>query len=256
MRNIIVTGGSRGIGAATCKKFLDAGDRVLIISRTEPEYLNSGDWGERAVWCKCDVTDGAQIDAVFDRLDSEFGGKIDVVVNNVGVQVAKTVDETTDEEWDWLTAINITATFRFARQAIRRMRAAGKGSIVNIGSIAGDTSDYYLPLYSASKGWVHSFTRALATDHGKHGIRANAIGPTWTMTEMSQVFFDSEPDPAAARAGVTSRHPLGRLAEPDDIADAVIWMASDQSKYVNGQCLMVDGGMTVASSVNPDTDLG
>ena len=253
---VLVTGASRGIGASISRRFLNEGARVLIVSRSRPEYLEAPDWNGRACWCKTDVAKAGDVDAVFDYLDTEFGGRLDVLINNVGVQLDKTIDETSDEEWAWINSINMGGTFRFSRHAVRRMRKAGHGVIVNIGSIAGETADYGLPLYSASKGWVHAFTRAMATDHGRHGIRCNAVCPTWTMTEMSTMFFDSEPDPAAARQGIARRHPLGRLAEPEDIAGACAWLASPDAAFVNGQLITVDGGMGAASAVNPEFDLG
>lgn len=248
-KTVIVTGASQGIGAAICEQFLTAGATVIQACRSKPVNHHSN-----AYWQPTDLGDPAQIDALFDRIINDFG-QLDVLINNAGVQLAKTVDMTSNEEWQWLSDINMRAPFMCCRRAVQIMKKQGKGAIVNIGSIGGITADHELAIYNASKAWMHGLTKAIATDHGKQGIRCNAVCPTWTMTEMSTEFFDAEPNPKAARQGVSRRHPLQRLANPDEIAHACLWLASDQASFISGQLLSVDGGMTASSAVDPVIDI-
>ena len=249
-RSAIVTGGSRGIGHSIVERFLDEGARVIVASRSAPAVTD-----HRLHWVETDVSKSVQVDRLFEKAKAHFSGKLDILVNNAGVQLAKTIDETTDIEFEWLNATNIKGCFECCRAAVRWMRAQGGGSIVNIGSIATQTADRELAAYSASKAWLQGLTRAIATDHGPHNIRCNAVCPTWTMTEMSIEMFEMEPDPAKAQAGVERRHPLGRLATTDDIANACVWLASDKASFISGQCLTVDGGMSAGSPIDPAIDL-
>ena len=249
-KRVLITGASQGIGAAIAQQFLAAGARCILASRSKPDYLPH----ENAHWIATDLADPAQIESLFDQLETAFGG-LDVLINNAGVQLAKTVDTTTDEDWQWLSNINMRAPFMCCRRAVQIMKKQGNGAIVNIGSIGGITADHELAIYNASKAWMHGLTKAIATDHGKHGIRCNAVCPTWTLTEMSTEFFDAEPDSAAARQGVSRRHPLQRLAQPEEIAQACLWLASDQASFISGQLLSVDGGMTASSAVDPVIDI-
>ncbi len=253
-RTAIVTGGSRGIGAAIVQRFLHEGADVLVACRSEPEAYTDGAWGSRGGWRATDISKPADIEALFSTARERFNGKLDILVNNAAVQLAKTIDETSDEEWEWLNGINVQGSFLCSRAAVSWMRETGGGAIVNIGSIAAQTADREMAVYSASKAWLQGLTRAIATDHGRHGIRCNAVCPTWTMTEMSTAFFDMEADPEKAEAAAKRRHPLGRLAMPDDIAGACVWLASDEAAFVTGQCITVDGGLSAASPIDPEFD--
>lgn len=246
---VLITGASQGIGAAISKQFLDAGAITVMACRSKPddEHVN-------AHWYPTDLSQPEQIEQLFDKIEKNFA-RLDVLVNNAGVQLAKTIDETSDTEWQWLSDINMRAPFMCCRRAVQMMRQQDKGAIVNIGSVGGLTADHKLAIYNASKAWLHGLTKAIASDHGKHGIRCNAVCPTWTLTEMSTEFFAEEPDPEAAEAGVARRHPLKRLAKPDEIANACLWLASDQASFITGQLLSVDGGMTSSSAVDPEIDI-
>ena len=175
-------------------------------------------------------------------------GNLAVLVNNAGVQIEKTIVETSDEDWEVLMGANAKGVFNLCRAFIPMM--AERGSIINIGSISGNTADPGLALYNASKAFVHGLTRSIAVDHGPH-IRCNAICPGWIMTGMADVAFDLADDPAAARRDALARHPAGRFGAPEDIAAMAVWLASDEAGFATGQCYTMDGGMTAASPLNP-----
>jgi meso-butanediol dehydrogenase/(S,S)-butanediol dehydrogenase/diacetyl reductase len=175
-------------------------------------------------------------------------GEIDILVNNAGVQVEKTLLDTSDEDWEFLMGINARGVFLCCRELIPAMSKGG--SIINIGSIAGDIADHGLGLYNASKAFVHGLTRSVAVDHGP-AVRCNAICPGWIMTEMADAAFDQAQDPKAAKSDALARHPVGRFGEPEDIARLAVWLGSDQSSFATGQCYTLDGGLTAGSQLNP-----
>jgi meso-butanediol dehydrogenase/(S,S)-butanediol dehydrogenase/diacetyl reductase len=131
------------------------------------------------------------------------------------------------------------------------MAGNGGGTIINIGSISGDHADPSMALYNASKAFVHGLTRSIAVDHGHQGIRCNAICPGWIMTEMADAAFDLADDPDAAKADALARHAAGRFGQPQDIAHAALWLASDAASFITGQTLTIDGGLVAASPLRP-----
>jgi 2-keto-3-deoxy-L-fuconate dehydrogenase len=189
------------------------------------------------------VSDAAAVEA----LAAGFNG-LDILVNNAGVQIEKTVTDTSDDDWDLLMGANAKGVFLMCRALIPRM--ADGGSIINIGSISGQTADPGLALYNASKAFVHGLTRSIAVDHGPN-VRCNAICPGWIMTGMADAAFAVAADPDVAKKDALARHPAGRFGQPSDIAAMAAWLASDQSGFTTGQCFVVDGGLTAASPLNP-----
>ena len=129
------------------------------------------------------------------------------------------------------------------------MRDHGGGAIVNVGSVAGDTADHGLAVYNASKGAVHALTRAIAIDHGRDGVRCNAVRPGWIATAMAEGVFEQADDPAAMRSAAVARHPVGRLGSPGDVAAMVAWLVSDDAAFVSGSMFTVDGGLTAQSPI-------
>ena len=241
---VVVTGASSGIGLAVAERFVAAGARVLTGSRREPpEGLGR--------WVCTDVADPVQAGALVAAAVDAFG-RVDVVVNNAGVQVEKTVADTTDDEFDYVIGVNVRGVFNMCRAAVHQMRSqADGGVIVNVGSISGRVSDHGMAVYNASKAAVHGLTRSIAIDHGAEGIRCNAVLPGWIATPMADTAFDLATDPAAARAAAVERHPVGRLGRPEDVAALVLWLASDESSFVSGSLFTIDGGLTAQSPIAP-----
>ena len=190
----------------------------------------------------CDVSDPAAIARLVEAVAADHGGP-DVLVNNAAVEVDATVEETSVEQWDETLAVNVRAPGLLAAAAIPHMRAAGGGVIINVASIDGLWAEPALPAYCASKGALIAMTRALAIDHGRDGIRCVAICPSYVRTAMLEQFFESQADPAAALAGGVAMHPIGRLAEPADIADLAVFLASDRASFLTGHAYVADGGM-------------
>lgn len=243
-KTVIVTGGGRGIGRATVDRFLAAGALVVTCGRD----ARPGDLPQAVLWVQADLSRPGEAERVMLETRAQLG-PVSVLVNNAGMQIEKTVTETSDEDWDRLIGINCRALFAMCRAFIPQVPEAG-GSIVNLGSISGEVADPSMAIYNASKGFVHALTRSIAVDHGPK-IRCNAVRPGWIMTEMAEAGFALARDPAKAKADAVARHPAGRLGRPEDVAELILWLASNASGFVTGQCFTIDGGLTSASPLQP-----
>jgi meso-butanediol dehydrogenase/(S,S)-butanediol dehydrogenase/diacetyl reductase len=243
-RAAIVTGGSRGIGRAIVDRFLAEDVDVLTCGRGS----RPADLASKAIWVQADVSRTADAERIVAEAGERFG-EVGILVNNAGVQIEKTVTETTDEDWDLVMGVNARGTFNMCRAILPEMEKSG-GVIVNIGSISGVVSDPSMAVYNASKAFIHSLTRSIAIDHGPK-VRCNAVRPGWIVTAMVEDAFALAKNPAAAKADALARHASGRLGRPEDVANMVAWLASDQAQFVTGQCLTCDGGLTAASPLQP-----
>jgi NAD(P)-dependent dehydrogenase (short-subunit alcohol dehydrogenase family) len=240
----LVTGGSRGIGRAIVERLLTDGAQVLTCGRG----ARPADLPDAVAWATADVSDPASAERLVSAAHAAFG-HVSLLVNNAGVLVERTVLESTDADWDHVVGTNCRGVFSLCRAVLPGMAERG-GVIVNIGSISGLVADPSMALYNASKAFVHGLTRSIAVDHGP-AVRCNAVQPGWIQTEMADDGFALARDPDAARGDAVARHPAGRLGLPEDIANAVAWLASDEAGFVTGQCFTVDGGLTAASPLNP-----
>ena len=243
-KTAIVTGGSRGIGRAIVDRLHQDGLNIVTCGRGDrPDGLPN-----EIIWVKADITKLEDAIAVCQQARNTFGS-IDVLVNNAGTQVEKTIADSTDDDWQLVINTNCKGVFNMCREALKDM-ATSKGNIINIGSISGHVSDPSMALYNASKAFVHGLTRSIAIDHGPQ-VRCNAVCPGWIMTQMAEDGFALAKDPERAMSDALARHPVGRFGKPEDIANIISWLASDESSYVSGACMTVDGGMTSASPLNP-----
>lgn len=242
-KTALITGGRQGIGRAMVERFVSEGARVLTCGRGERPV----DLPESVLWQTADVSNKADAGALVDRAVAEFG-ELSILVNNAGVQIEKTVVETSDADWDLLMGANAKGVFLLCRGCIPVMSKGG--SIINIGSISATNADPGLALYNASKAFVQGLTRSIAVDHGPD-LRCNAIAPGWILTAMADDAFALANDPAAAKRDALARHPAGRMGKPDDIANLAVWLASDEAGFATGQVYTLDGGMTAASPLNP-----
>jgi NAD(P)-dependent dehydrogenase (short-subunit alcohol dehydrogenase family) len=238
-RVAIVTGGASGMGAATARRLASGGAHVVVVDRNADlaRTVASEIRGTPAVG---DVADSSFCDRVVgDAVDVH--GHLDVLVNAAGIIVRASGEDTTDDEWARIMGVNVSGTFYMCRAALRVMKPAASGAIVNFGSIWGDLGSAGVAAYCASKGAVHNLTRALAMDHAADGIRVNAVCPGEVNTPMLQS-ERSEPVTDQLLAQIASTVPIGRLADPDEIARVVCFLASDEASYMTGTMVSVDGG--------------
>ena len=239
-----ISGGAQGMGAAEAKMFAKEGAKVVISDVLEEEdkkiEAEINETGGEALFVRLDVTSESDWERAIDATVRRFG-KLDVLVNNAGVAVFVEPDDATVADWDRLMAINAKGVFLGTRAAIPEMRKAGGGSIVNISSTSGMIGQGYIhPAYNASKGAVRLLTKSTAIQYAKEGIRANSVHPGGTITPMTEE-RRSDQD---AYALTLSRTPMGRYAQPEEIAYGVLFLASDESSYVTGSELVIDGGFT------------
>lgn len=245
---VIVTGGSLGIGRAVCLRAAEQGANVAVTDVLENEgrevvktIQNAG--GQAEYW-HLDVTNEGEVNTVFGAVAARFG-RLDVLVNNAGIAgVSKPTDQVTETEWDRVMAVNVKGVFFCTKHAIPHLKRAGGGSIINLSSIYGIISAPDVPPYHASKGAVRLMTKTDALLYAGDRIRVNSIHPGFIWTPMVQGYLSSQGDVAAGRAAVDRLHPLGHMGEPDDIAYGVLYLASDESKFVTGTELVIDGGYT------------
>lgn len=244
----IVTGGSVGIGAAAAARMAGEGACVAIFDILDAEGRALAEAlfqeGLRAAYYHCDVSVETSVDAAIAAAVAEFG-RLDILVNNAGISGPnKPTHELTEAEWDRVQAINVKGVFFCTKHAIPHLKAAGGGSIVNLSSVYGLVSAPDVPPYHASKGAVRLMSKTDALLYAPDRIRVNSIHPGFIWTPMVQHFLQDAPDAAAARHATEALHPLGDLGEADDVAWGVVYLASDEAKFVTGAELVIDGGYT------------
>ncbi|WP_170544776.1 SDR family NAD(P)-dependent oxidoreductase [Ruegeria arenilitoris] len=250
-KTALVTGGRGGIGRAIVARFLREGARVYAADLTPEGSLAAHD-DDGSIFVKLDVTQEADAIAAMEQVGADTG-QLDILVNAAGIEIEKTIEETTLEEWSLSFAVNVTGTFLTSKHALPLMRKAAKGhtaSIINFGSYDGFIADPGLAAYCATKGAVHALTKAMACDHGPEGIRVNAICPGYVDTPMLQSFFTGDGSGGGGKTidqlqqAVRDVHPMRTYGTPDDIANLVNWLASDEARYASGQLWILDGGLS------------
>ena len=243
-KSIMITGAGGGIGSEMAYLLADNGAQIFILDLDEAKGQAVADAitakGQKAWFFKADVTSEADWKAAVD-FAIEKTGKLDVLVNNAGINIRKPVEEMNIDEWCTMMKVNTGSTFLGTKYAIPVMRKQGGGAIINTSSVCGLIGHKYTPeAYTASKGAVTLLTKAIASRYAKDGIRCNSIHPSTVYTPLVEVLF-KDPERKAERLGEV---PLGRLASAADVANAVLYLASEEASFINGVSLPVDGGVT------------
>jgi len=247
-RVAIVTGGGQGIGAAITERFCEEGARVALAQRNEEvggahaARLRAA--GHEAIHVRTDVGDRDQVERLVARTVDALGPP-DILVNNAGIGVFADPLRMTDEEWHRCFAVDLDGAWYATRAVLPHMLDRGRGSIVNIAS---NHAFQIIPgcfPYPVAKHALIGMTRALAVEYGARGIRVNAVCPAYIETNAATAYWDTFPDPAVERRRAGGLHPVGRVGQPDEVAWAVVFLASDEASFVNGEALMVDGGIGV-----------
>ena len=247
-KGALVTGGAAGLGEAIARRFTAEGARVAIVDiheRASHQVVESirQEGGEAHVVAG-DVGSSRQVERIVSTACSLLEG-IDILVNNAGVIPSReTVLDTREEDWDKTLRVNAKGVFLMSRAVIPGMIRQGGGAIVNMSSVAGLVGLPIRPAYGASKGAVSILTRQMAVDFGEHNIRVNAINPSFVITDINREMFRRLEEDPDAWTEMIRNHPLGRLGEPEDIAAAAVYLASDEARWVTGVLLPVDGGFT------------
>jgi len=237
-KTAFVTGGTGGIGSAICERFAREGAQVIAADLSQ-----QGELPDQVEFAAYDVTDETISQNTFATL-AERWDKLDILVNAAGIEIEKTIEETTLEEWNRIFAINVTGMFLTSKYALPLLRKSDGASVINFGSYDGYIADPGLAAYCATKGAVHALTRAMACDHGPEGIRVNAICPGYVDTPMLQSFFGESGDIESLKKAVRDVHPIRTYGTPEDIANLVNWLASDEARYASGQLWVIDGGLS------------
>lgn len=247
-KNALITGGGKGLGATMSRMLAGEGARIIVadidMEAAESVASDIAQQGGHAMAVALDVTQEDAWESAFAKAEEELGA-LDILINNAGIAALGTAEDTTLEDWRRVMAVNLEGVFLGTRIAIRRMKTRG-GSIINISSIKGLVADTFTAAYDASKAGVRLFSKsaALHCASSGYGIRVNTVHPSYIMTDMVRDAAATVPDPDGFLAAVVAKHPMGHLCEPEDVANAVLFLASDESRYINGSEIVVDGGYT------------
>lgn len=247
-RVAIVSGAAMGIGKASAAALVRAGAKVTIAdydreagAATAAELSAAG---ADVLFQPCDVRSFAEVSATVERTMAEWG-RIDILVNNAARAIGGIVDEIEEDSWNEVISNNLTSVWRFMRCVVPHMRAAGKGAIVNLSSVQSLKGFHGWPAYAAAKGGVNALTQQTALELAPVGIRVNAVAPGTIMTPLNEKVFRETADPEELIARWNAAHPIGRFGEAHEVAEAVLFLASDRSSFITGDILRVDGGLVI-----------
>ena len=244
-RRILITGAASGIGRATAARFLQEGAAVAALDRDDAALAATRTRlaGAAIHAISCDVADGASVARAVEAAAAALGG-LDGVVNAAGIDLVVDLEQMSLADWNRVLAVNLTGPMLVMQAAFRHLRAAGNATIVNVSSGAGLSPLRQRTAYCASKAGLQMASKVLAMEAAEFGIRVNTVCPGAVETPLFRSGIDAAPDPAAAYQAVRARYALQRVAEPDEIAAAILWLTSAESSYVTGVALAVDGGRT------------
>ena len=244
-KRALVTGGGRGIGRACAVAMAESGAEVVVASRTSAQLDETVDLirerGAKASSIVCDISDPRAVDNMCGELLGD--GKVDILVNNAAISpIVKGIEKVEPEEWEQILNVNVNATFGIIRTVGSTMLQQGSGSVVNVSSVAAIRALPRLAAYSASKAALAAMTRSMAVEWARTGVRVNAVAPAYIETEMTAAVSERP----RLRQSVIDRTPMGRWGQPEEVAWAVVFLASDAASYVTGHTLLVDGGWASA----------
>lgn len=241
-----MTGGAKGIGFGCVRVFLSEGARVVIADKDEEagKKAETDLSSEGEVWfVRTDVTSADSVNSLMKAVAGRWGG-IDILLNNAGYHISKTVLETGEEEWDYILDTNLKSVFLCSKYALPYLMER-RGCIINMSSMVGLVGQSKSGAYSASKGGIVAMTKGMALDFAAQGVRVNCICPGWVETPLVEDWFGQQPDPESARRYIYSVHPVGRIATPEEVGRAALFLATEDSSFVTGVALPVDGAVTL-----------
>jgi NAD(P)-dependent dehydrogenase (short-subunit alcohol dehydrogenase family) len=243
----IVTGASKGIGEGIGREFSREDAIVVVTCRTKDDGNRMADElgakNGRSVFIQTDVTKSADVQNMINETIATFG-RIDILVNNAGYHISKNIEETSEEEWEFIQSTNLRSTFLCSKYSMPHLRRT-RGNIINISSMVGLVGQANAGAYSATKGGQISMSKGMAIDFAKDGIRVNVLCPGWIQTPLVEDWFGQQKDPSSARNYIYARHPLGKIGTIEECGKAAVFLASADSSFITGITLNIDGGITL-----------
>ena len=244
-KTALVTGAASGIGLQTSIRLAEEGARVMMTDINLEEGLQQAEkLGANAIFLKLDITEEEEWISVLDETVKRFD-RLDILVNSAGMVLIADVEQITLEDWRKVHAVNLDGTFLGCKHGVRVMKEFGAGSIINLSSVSGMIGGFNLAAYNSSKGAVRMLTKSVALHCARagYGIRCNSIHPTFIETPMLESMIRDSPDPEKARQTLVRQVPLRRIGKPDDVANMIVYLASDESTFVTGTEMVIDGGV-------------